>query len=92
MTSYEGTADPAAKAATRNPKEGARKPLPSSDDTGYAQAIAGGTVSLPTGNDPPVKPSFLPDDVPGLPSAADREDARSRDRDAPGININLTPE
>jgi hypothetical protein len=74
MASYEETGRPAARTAAQNVKKDARKSLPSSDDTGYAQAIAGGTVNAPAGKDVAVKPNYLPDDGPALPSAPERNE------------------
>jgi hypothetical protein len=95
MASYEETPGPAGKEVIRSlqKRAGEREPLPSSDDTGYAQAIAGGTVTAsPIGNDPAVKPNYMPGKEPVAPFAADREADKSRDQDTPDININLAPE
>jgi hypothetical protein len=89
MATYEETAGSATK-ATR--KESANEPLPSSDDAGYAQAIAGGTVSTPIGEDPKIKKNLLPDEEATLPSATNYGDAESSESSGPRVNMNLTPE
>lgn len=73
MEKHQQKSDSADKTAAIRKKKGAHEPLPSSDDTGYAQAIAGGTVNAPAVNEPAVKPNYLPDE-PIWPAPSRRDD------------------